>query len=435
MSKTKWVYIKDLKQHVDSKVEIKGWVRNKRSSGKIAFLQLRDGTGFVQGVIEKATIGEETFNVIKTLKIESSIIVRGIVKSDDRAPGGVELLLDEFEPVHLNREDYPIAIKDHNVDFLMKYRHLWLRSKRQYHIMTIRNEIIRAMKEFYFKNGFKQIDNPIFTGSIGESAGNLFELDYYDYGKVYLAQTGQLYLEAAAIAYGKVFDFGPTFRMEKSKTRKHLIEFWMNDTEVAFYHHEDNLKLQEEFVSYVVQSVLENCKEDLEAIGRNISALEKVSPPFHRITYTEGIQVLQRDGFEIEWGRDFGAVEESHIADRFDKPVFVEKYPKAIKAFYMQPDPDNPEVALCADLLAPEGYGEIIGGSERIWDKELLIQRIVESGLDPDEYKWYLELREYGSVPHSGYGIGLERTVCWICGLKHIRESIPFARTLYRVYP
>lgn len=435
MSKTTWVYIKDLKQHLGSKVEIRGWVRNKRSSGKVAFLQLRDGTGFVQGVVEKTAVGEETYKIIRSLKIESSVIVRGTVNKDERAPSGVELTVDEFEPIYLNKEDYPIAIKDHNVDFLMKYRHLWLRSKRQFHIMTIRTRIIKALREYYFNNGFLQIDNPIFTGSIGESAGNLFEMDYFDYGKVYLAQTGQLYLEAAALAYGKVFDFGPTFRAEKSKTRRHLIEFWMNDAEMAFYHHDDNLKLQEEFVSYIVQSVLADCREDLEAIGRDTTFLEKVKPPFQRITYTEAVETLQKDGFKIKWGNDFGTPEEIHITKQFDKPVFVEKFPKAAKAFYMEPDPDNPEVVLCADLLASEGYGEIIGGSERIWDKDLLVKRIVESGLDPDEYKWYLELREYGSVPHSGYGIGLERTVCWICGLEHIRESIPFARTLYRVYP
>jgi asparaginyl-tRNA synthetase len=435
VSECKWVYIKDLKQYVGSQVEIRGWVRNKRSSGKIAFLQLRDGTGFVQGVIEKATVGDETYQIIKNMKIESSIIVKGTVKADERAPGGVELQLNEFAALHLNREDYPIAIKDHNIDFLMKYRHLWLRSKRQYHIMTIRSHIIRAMKEFYFKNGFKQIDNPIFTGSIGESAGNLFEIDYFDYGKVYLAQTGQLYLEAAALAYGKVFDFGPTFRAEKSKTRRHLIEFWMNDTEVAFYRHEDNLKLQEEFVSYVIRYILEHCRQDLEALERDTAPLEKIKPPFHRVTYTEAVEMLQKDGFSIQWGDDFGATEEVRIASQYDKPVFVEKFPKAAKAFYMEPDPENPEVVLCADLLAPEGAGEIIGGSERIWKKEVLLQRIIESGLNPDEYQWYLELREYGSVPHSGYGIGLERTVHWICGLSHIREAIPFARTLYRVYP
>jgi asparaginyl-tRNA synthetase len=435
VSEAPWVYIKDLKEHIGSRVEIRGWVRAKRSSGKVAFLQLRDGYGFVQAVVEKTVIGEETYKTVKGLKVESSVIIRGMVNKDDRAPGGVELSVDQFEPIQLNAEDYPIATKDHNVDFLMKYRHLWLRSRRQYHIMTIRTQIIKAIREFYFSNDFKQVDNPIFTGSIGESAGNLFELDYYDYGKVYLAQTGQLYLEAAALAYGKVFDFGPTFRAEKSKTRRHLIEFWMNDAEMAFFHHDDNLKLQEQFVSYIVQSVLENCRSDLEALERDTTLLEKVKPPFYRISYTEAVEMLQKDGFKTQWGNDFGAGEEIHIADKYDKPVFVEKYPKAIKAFYMQPDPDNPDVALCADLLAPEGYGEIIGGSERIWDKDLLVKRIVDSGLNPEEYKWYLELREYGSVPHSGYGIGLERTVCWICGLQHIRESIPFARTLYRVYP
>jgi len=435
VSEITWVYIKNLAQHIGTKVEIRGWIRNKRSSGKLAFLQLRDGSGFVQAVAELAVLGEETFKIIKTIKIESSFIIRGTVNKDERAPNGVELAVEYFQPVHLNTDDYPIANKDHNVDFLMGYRHLWLRSKRQFHIMTIRNRIIRAIRDFYFKEGFKQIDNPIFTGSVGESAGNLFSLDYYDYGKVYLAQTGQLYLEAAAQAYGKVFDFGPTFRAEKSKTRRHLIEFWMNDTEMAFFHHDDNLKLQEQLVSYVVQSVLENCKEDLAALERDLTFLERVKPPFHRITYTECIERLKKDGFSIEWGDDFGAQEEIHIANLYDRPVFVEKFPRAFKAFYMQPDPENPKVVLCADLLANEGYGEIIGGSERIWDKDLLIERIKESGLNVEEYKWYLELREYGSVPHSGFGIGLERTVCWICGLQHIREAIPFARTLYRVYP
>lgn len=431
----KWVYIKDLKHHIGPKVEIRGWIRNKRSSGKVSFLQLRDGTGFIQGVAEKVTLGEENYKIVKSIKIESSVIVRGTVRVDKRAAGGIEMLIDEFEPIHLNQEDYPLSKKEHNVDFLMKYRHLWLRSKRQYHIMHIRSNIIKTMKEYYFKNGFKQIDNPILTGSIGESAGNLFELDYFDYGKVYLAQTGQLYLEAAALAYGKVFDFGPTFRAEKSKTRRHLVEFWMNDTEVAFYHHEDNLKLQEDFVSYLVQSVLKNCREDLEFIGRDTTLLEKVAPPFYRVTYTEAISILQKEGIKIEWGDDFGAVEEHHLASLYDKPVFVEKYPKNTKAFYMEPDPDNPEVVLCADLLVSEGGGEIIGGSERIWKKDLLIQRILENKLNLYEYKWYLELREYGSAPHSGYGIGIERAVSWICGLHHIRESIPFARTLYRVYP
>jgi len=362
VSETKWVYIKDLPQHIDTKVEIRGWLRNKRSSGKLAFLQLRDGSGFVQGVVEKATIGEEPYQIIKNMKIESSLVVWGTVKKDERAPNGVELLINEFKPVHLNQEDYPIQQKDHSVDFLMGYRHLWLRSKRQYHIMSIRTQIIKALREFYFNNGFLQIDNPIFTGSIGESAGNLFQLDYYDYGKVYLAQTGQLYLEAAALAYGKVFDFGPTFRAEKTKTRRHLIEFWMNDAEMAFFHHDDNLKLQEQFVSYIVQSVLENCQEHLKALERDTTFLEKVKPPFNRITYTEGIHMLQKDGFSIEWGSDLGAGEEIHLANKFDKPVFVEKYPRRFKAFYMQHDPTNPDVVLCADLLAPE-EGAVAGGA------------------------------------------------------------------------
>lgn len=435
MSDCKWVYIKDLKDYIESKVEIKGWIRNKRSSGKLAFLQLRDGTGFVQGVVEKNTVGEESYTEVKKLKIESSLIVRGTVKSDPRAPTGVELILDEVIPIQIPEQDYPIAKKEHGVDFLMKYRHLWLRSTRQFHIMNIRDEIIRAMKNFYFENGFKQIDNPILTGSIGESQDNLFELEYYDYGKVYLCQTGQLYLEAAAMSHGKVFDFGPTFRAEKSNTRKHLVEFWMNDAEVAFYQHDENLQLQEQFLTYIVQSVLKNCKEDLKAINRDTSVLEAIKPPFIRITYTDAVKLLQENGYDIVWGKDLGAPDETFLSKHFNQPIFVEKYPRGAKAFYMQPDPQNPEIVLCADLLAPEGYGEIIGGSERIWEKELLIERIKESGLDPEEYQWYIELREFGSVPHSGYGIGIERTVNWICGLQHIRESIPFARTLYRVYP
>ncbi|MFC1849346.1 asparagine--tRNA ligase [candidate division CSSED10-310 bacterium] len=430
-----WVYIRDLLEYVDHKVEIRGWIRNKRSSGKLAFLQLRDGSGFVQGVVEKKHVGPDMYALIQKLKIESSVIVRGTVKSDERSPSGVELLVDEVNCIHVPEHDYPIAKKEHGVDFLMQYRHLWLRSQKQFHIMNIRHQLIRAMKEFYHQYGFKQMDNPILTGSIGETQDNLFELDYYDYGTVYLCQTGQLYLEAAAMAHGRVFDFGPTFRAEKSSTRKHLIEFWMNDAEVAFYQHDDNMKLQEEFVTYFIQSILDNCQADLKALERDTAALMKITPPFKKITYSEAVELLLQNGFDFTWGKDFGAPEETFLSQHFNEPLFVEKYPKDVKAFYMQPDPDNPAVVLCSDLLAPEGYGEIIGGSERIWDRDLLIQRIKESGLNPKDYQWYIELREYGSVPHSGYGIGLERTLSWICGLQHIRETIPFPRTLYRVYP
>lgn len=430
-----WVYIRDLKDHIAERVEIRGWLRRKRSSGKIHFLALRDGSGFVQGIVERSSVSEELFKLAKKLKMESSIIVRGIVREDPRAPEGVELLIDEIEVVHQPEKDFPINKPDHGIDYLMDHRHLWLRSKRQFHILHIRHEIIRAVRDFYNERGFVLIDTPIFTGSIGESAGNCFEIDYFDYGKAYLAQTGQLYLEAACMALGKVYNLGPTFRAEKSKTRRHLIEFWMNEAEVAYYQHEDNMKLQEELVSYVVQKTLERAAEHLHAIGRDISKLEKIEAPFSRITYTEAIKLLQKKGFNVDWGDDIGGDEETAIAEEFDKPVIVERYPRKMKAFYMQPDPENPDVVLCDDMLAPEGYGEIIGASERIWDKELLIERIKEFGLDVESYSWYLDLREYGSVPHSGFGMGIERVVAWIAGLEHVREAIPFARTLYRIHP
>ncbi|NUU95475.1 asparagine--tRNA ligase [Marinitoga sp. 1135] len=430
-----WVYIKDMKKHIGEKVEFRGWLWNKRVSGKIGFLQLRDGTGFVQGVVEKSTLGEEKYKEVKKLKMESSLIVRGTVVEDQRSPVGFELHIDEVEIVHNPSEDYPISKKEHGIDFLMEHRHLWLRSRRQFHILKVRHEIIKAIREFYNNEGFVLIDTPIFTGSIGESAGNTFEIDYFDYGKVYLAQTGQLYLEAAAMALGKVYNLGPTFRAEKSKTRRHLIEFWMNEAEVAYYTHEDNMRLQENLVSYVVKKVLENASENLVALGRDISKLEKIEAPFPRITYTEAIKLLNKKGSDIQWGEDLGADDETLISEEFDKPVIIEKYPKSVKAFYMQPDPENPDVVLCDDMIAPEGYGEIIGASERIWQEDVLIERLKENNLPVEEYQWYLDLRKFGSVPHSGFGLGIERTVAWICGLKHIREAIPFARTLYRVYP
>ncbi|ACR78934.1 asparagine--tRNA ligase [Kosmotoga olearia] len=430
-----WVYIRDLKDHIGERVEIRGWLRRKRSSGKIHFLALRDGSGFVQGIVERSSVSEELFKLAKKLKMESSIIARGIVREDPRAPEGVELLIDEIEVVHQPEKDFPINKPDHGIDYLMDHRHLWLRSKRQFHILHIRHEIIRAVRDFYNERGFVLIDTPIFTGSIGESAGNCFEIDYFDYGKAYLAQTGQLYLEAACMALGKVYNLGPTFRAEKSKTRRHLIEFWMNEAEVAYYQHEDNMKLQEELVSYVVQKTIERAANHLHAIGRDISKLEKIEAPFPRITYTDAIKLLQKKGFNVNWGDDIGGDEETAIAEEFDKPVIVERYPRKMKAFYMQPDPENPDVVLCDDMLAPEGYGEIIGASERIWDKELLIERIKEFGLDVESYSWYLDLREYGSVPHSGFGMGIERVVAWIAGLEHVREAIPFARTLYRIHP
>lgn len=431
----KWVYVEELKEHVGEIVELRGWVWNVRSSGKIHFIQFRDGTGFVQVVVESSTVPADVFERASKLRIESSVIVRGLVKEDKRSPFGVEVLATDVVPIQIPEEPYPISKKEHGIDFLMGYRHLWLRSRRQFHILRVRDAIIWAIRKFYKERNFVLIDTPIFTGSIGETAGNLFELDYFDYGKVYLTQTGQLYLEAACLAFGKVYNLGPTFRAEKSKTRRHLIEFWMHEAEVAYYEHEDNLRLQEELVSYVVKYVLENASQHLLALNRDLSKLEKVAPPFERITYDEAVKFLRSKGVDIEWGDDFGGDEETMIASQFEKPVFVTHYPRKAKAFYMQPDPRRPEVVLCADLLAPEGYGEIIGGSQRIHDYDLLVERLQEFNLPVEKYQWYLDLRKWGSVPHSGFGLGVERTVAWICGLEHIREAIPFARTLYRVYP
>ncbi|PNE19993.1 asparagine--tRNA ligase [Mesotoga sp. Brook.08.YT.4.2.5.1] len=427
--------ISSLSKHINEHVQIRGWLRRRRSSGKIQFLFLRDGSGFIQGIVEKSSVPESVFQVAASLKMESSVIVSGLVKAEERAPGGVELFVEDLQIIQIPEKDFPINKPDHSIDFLMDNRHLWLRTQRQTHVLKIRHEIIRAVREFYNDRGFVLIDTPIFTGSIGESAGNTFEIDYFDYGKAYLAQTGQLYLEAAAMALGKVYNLGPTFRAEKSKTRRHLIEFWMNEAEVAYYGHDDNIKLQEELVTYVVKSTLERAGEDLKSIGRDTSKLEKIETPFPRITYDEAVRLLQNKGFEINWGDDIGGDEETAIANEFDKPIVVERYPRMMKAFYMQPDPERPEVVLCDDMLAPEGYGEIIGASERIYDRDLLIERINEYGLDVSSYDWYLDLRDYGTVPHSGFGMGIERIVAWIAGLEHIREAIPFARTLYRIHP
>jgi len=430
-----WFYIEQLREHIGEEAELRGWVWNMRSSGKIHFIQFRDGTGFVQVVVESSFSGQDVFDRASKLRIESSAVVRGKVVEDQRSPYGVEIHATDVIPVQIPEEAYPISKKDHGIDFLMSYRHLWLRSRRQFHILKVRDAILRAIREFYKARNFTLIDTPIFTGAIGETAGNLFELDYFDYGKVYLTQTGQLYLEAACMAFGKVYNLGPTFRAEKSKTRRHLIEFWMHEAEVAYYEFEDNLKLQEQLVSHIVKYVLENASEHLRALGRDTSKLEKVEPPFERIRYDDAIKLLQKNGLNATWGDDFGGDEETIIASNFDKPVFVTHYPRKVKAFYMQPDPQRPEVVLCADLLAPEGYGEIIGGSQRIHDYKLLLERLEEFNLPKEKYQWYLDLRRWGSVPHSGFGLGIERTVAWICGLEHIREAIPFARTLYRIYP
>nr|WP_194950213.1 asparagine--tRNA ligase [Anoxybacillus flavithermus] len=426
--------IAEVHKYVGQELTIGAWLANKRSSGKIAFLQLRDGTGFIQGVVEKAQVSEGVFQAAKSITQESSLYVTGVVREDARSPFGYELSVTNIELIHM-AVDYPITPKEHGIEFLMDHRHLWLRSKRQHAIMKIRNEVIRATYEFFNENGFVKVDPPILTGSAPEGTTELFHTKYFD-EDAYLSQSGQLYMEAAAMALGKVFSFGPTFRAEKSKTRRHLIEFWMIEPEMAFYQFEDNLQVQEQYVSHIVQSVLKNCQLELKTLGRDTSKLENVKPPFARITYDEAIQLLHEKGFDdIQWGDDFGAPHETAIAESFDKPVFITHYPTTLKPFYMQPDPNRPEVVLCADLIAPEGYGEIIGGSERIHDYDLLKQRLEEHQLSLDAYKWYLELRQYGSVPHSGFGLGLERTIAWICGVEHVRETIPFPRLLNRLYP
>jgi len=426
--------ISNVHRYVGQDVTIGAWVANKRSSGKIAFLQLRDGTGFIQGVVVKAEVEEEVFSKAKTITQESSLYVTGEVREDERSPFGYELAVKNIEVIHQS-VDYPITPKEHGTEFLMDHRHLWLRSKRQHAVMKIRNEIIRATYEFFNDNGFTKVDPPILTGSAPEGTSELFATKYFD-EDAYLSQSGQLYMEAAAMALGRVFSFGPTFRAEKSKTRRHLIEFWMIEPEMAFVEFEENLTVQENYVSYIVQSVLKNCSLELHTLGRDTAKLEKITAPFPRITYDEAIKFLNENGFDdISWGDDFGAPHETAIAESYEKPVFITHYPTKIKPFYMQPAMDRDDVVLCADLIAPEGYGEIIGGSERIHDVELLQKRLEEHKLTDDAYKWYLELRQYGSVPHSGFGLGLERTVAWISGVEHVRETIPFPRLLNRLYP
>lgn len=426
--------IAEVGKHVNESVTIGVWLHNKRSSGKIAFLQLRDGTGFIQGVIVKSVVGEELFEQAKHLNQETSLYVTGEIVEDKRSPLGYELQVTGFEIIQ-EAHDYPITPKEHGPEFLMDHRHLWLRSKKQHAIMKVRNEIIRATYEFFNDEGFVKIDPPILTGASAEGTTELFHTKYFD-EDADLSQSGQLYLEAAAMALGKVFSFGPTFRAEKSKTRRHLIEFWMIEPEMAFMDHDDSLVIQENYVQHLVQSVLKNCDMELDVLERDKEQLEKIKAPFPRITYDDAIEFLKKEGFEdIDWGDDFGAPHETAIAKAHDQPVFITHFPTEIKAFYMQPDPNNEKVALCADLIAPEGYGEIIGGSERIYDYELMKKRYEEHGLEGPAYEWYLQLREYGSVPHSGFGLGLERTVAWISGTEHIRETIPFPRLLNRLYP
>ena len=425
--------IRDISKYDGQEVEIRGWVYNKRSSGKIHFLMIRDGTGIIQGVAGKNDVSPEVFESFNPLTQESSIIVTGKVRADKRAPGGYELTLTGLKTIQIV-ENYPISPKEHGVEFLMAHRHLWLRSKKQHAIMLIRHEIIKSIRNFLDDNGFILMDTPILTPSACEGTTTLFETPYFD-TKAYLAQSGQLYNEANCMALGKVYCFGPTFRAEKSKTRRHLMEFWMVEPEMAYVELEENMDIQEQFVSHIVKKVLENRMEELKTLERDIAPLEKITAPFPRITYDEAVKILQDKGLPFEWGGDLGAPDETAISENFDRPVFISHYPTKCKAFYMKPKEDRPEVCLGADLIAPEGYGEIIGGGERISDPELLLKRIEEHNLPKEDYQWYIDLRLYGTVPHSGFGLGIERTVSWICGLKHIRETIPYPRMLERIYP
>jgi asparaginyl-tRNA synthetase len=428
------VRISELSQHVGAVVSVPGWVVTTRSSGKIAFCVMRDGTGNLQTVFPKNEVVEGAWERFATLTQEACITVTGTVREDARAPGGYELTASDVV-VTAPSVDYPISPKEHGTAFLFEHRHLWLRSKKQVAIARVRHEIEQAIHDFYYARGFIRVDTPILTGSIGEQAGELFATEYFDLGQAYLAQTGQLYGEAAAAAHGKIYTFGPTFRAEKSKTRRHLTEFWMIEPEVAFNDSNANMQLQEDFVSYLVERALERRKEELKELERDLAPLEKVTGPFPRITYSEAIATLQAQGSDIQWGTDLGADDETALAKAYDKPLFVMNYPKEVKAFYMKENPDDPRTVLNNDCLAPEGYGEIIGGSEREGDYDKLLQRIKDQGLDPASYGWYLDLRKYGGFVHSGFGLGLERTVAWICGIPHIREAIAFPRQIHRLYP
>ena len=434
--------IADIGKHEGQAVTIRGWLYNLRESGKLLFPIFRDGTGTIQGVVAKNTVAPEIFDALKGLTQESSVIAEGKVRADKRAPGGYELDVSNVQVVQRvpDSDPYPISLKEHGVDFLMEHRHLWVRSPRQAAILRVRAEIIKAARDFFDDRGFVLTDPPILTPAACEGTTTLFPVEYFD-EQAFLTQSGQLYIEATAMALGKVYSFGPTFRAEKSKTRRHLTEFWMVEPEVAYATLDDIMEVAEGLISAIVQRCLERRRRELETIGRDTGKLEKVAPPFPRITYEEAVKKLQ-DGFEkgaletkFEYGGDLGAPDETYLASLFEKPVMVHRYPAKVKAFYMEPDPQRPDLALCVDVLAPEGYGEIIGGSQRIGSYELLRQRIHEHGLPEEAFKWYLDLRKYGGVPHSGFGMGIERAVAWICGLEHVRETIPFPRMLYRMYP
>jgi len=434
--------ISEVGKHDGQSVTIRGWLYNLRESGKLLFPQFRDGSGIIQGVVPKNAVTPEVFEAVKTLTQESSVIVEGKVRADKRAPGGYELDVANVQVVQrvAETEPYPITPKEHGTDFLMEHRHLWVRSQRQAAILRVRAEIIKAARDFFDERGFTLTDPPILTPAACEGTTTLFPVDYFD-EQAFLTQSGQLYVEATAMALGKVYSFGPTFRAEKSKTRRHLTEFWMVEPEVAYATLDDVMELAEGLISFLVKRCLERRRVDLQTIGRDISKLEKIEAPFPRISYDDAVKNLQ-EGFakgalesKFEWGGDLGSPDETYLSAQFDKPVMVHRYPAKVKAFYMEPDPQRPELALCVDVLAPEGYGEIIGGSQRMASHELLLQRIHEHGLPEEAFKWYLDLRKFGSVPHGGFGMGIERAVAWICGLEHVRETIPFPRMLYRLYP
>ena len=430
----KIVNIKDLDKFDSQEVELRGWVYNIRTIGKIWFVILRDGTGLLQGVVVKGEASDETFLLEHELNQEDSIIINGTVRKEPRSVGGYELGVNEIKVVNHVTEEFPISPKEHGADFLMSNRHLWLRSKRQNSIMRIRHQVVKAIRDFFDENGFTLIDSPIFTSNAVEGTTTLFEVDYFE-RSAYLTQSGQLYQEAGATAFGKTYCFGPTFRAEKSKTRRHLTEFWMVEPEMAYVDLDENMTWAEKLVGFIIQRVLEKCVNDLSVLERDITKLESIIPPFPRITYDEAVSLLKDNGSEFVYGSDFGAPDETILSEQFDKPIMIHRWPANIKAFYMKRDSDNPDLALGVDMIAPEGYGEIIGGGQREDDINILIDTIRHHDLPLEPFKWYLDLRKYGSVPHSGFGLGLERTVAWICGTKHIRETIPFPRTMSRIEP
>ncbi len=427
------VYIRDVPAHVGREVTIKGWLYNKTHKGRLWFLLVRDGTGLIQSVLFKGNVAPDVFEAAEALTQESSLQITGTVRRDKRAPGGFELDATGMEVVQV-AQSYPITPKQHGTSFLMDHRHLWLRSSRQHAILRLRHRLIKAARDFFDGRGFVLVDTPILTPVACEGTTNLFPVKYFD-TPAFLSQSGQLYSEASCMAFGKVYCFGPTFRAEKSKTRRHLMEFWMVEPEVAYADLDDIMVLAEEFVSYLVAEALREGEEELSTLGRDTGPLEKVTPPFPRLTYAQAFDLLEQEGSETPRGADLGGTDETIVSSRFDRPVIVHRYPAAVKGFYMEPDPENPELALCMDMLAPEGYGEIIGGSQRIHDYDLLMKRVREHDLPAEPLSWYLDLRRYGSVPHSGFGLGIERVLSWICGIPHVRETIPFPRMLHRLFP